>query len=503
MFEPIHRVLDLDPCPNLDAYISSGGRIALDAAREIDPQVILETIADSGLRGRGGAGFPTAKKWLAVMGHNSDTSPTAVLVNGAEGEPSTLKDRFILRNNPYRVIEGALIACEVVGADELVVCVKASFAGELTRLRAVLAEVEAAGWARNIKVRIVAGPDSYLFGEETGLLEVASNRQPFPRVTPPWRRGLSEGDGVEAPASLVDLATTTGDSGAPALVNNVETLANVALIVRHGAAWFREVGTADSPGSIVCTITGDVQRHGVAEFPMGTPLSEVISQIGVGPLDGRRLVAVLPGASSAIIHETNLGVPCTHEDFAKIGSGLGSGGFLCLDDSADLRIIAAGASRFLAVESCGQCTACKRDGIAVASLLATTVEPAGDVDLIATDSLISERLMTITDGARCSLASQQRTVVGSILAYPVLPSASAADAIDRSAELALLMTPLVDILDGAASYDERHLTKNYDWSQDVVDSGQFPAQRLQDVPSCSAPDHIDASVDGVETRTYA
>ena len=354
MFEPSHRVLDPEPCPSLAAYVKAGGGIALDAARAIDPRVILDTITDSGLRGRGGAGFPTAKKWLAVMGHSSDTSPTAVLVNGAEGEPSTFKDRFILRNNPYRVIEGALIACQVVGADELVICLKASFARELVHLGAFLAEVEAAGWARNVSMRIVAGPDSYLFGEETGLLEVASNRQPFPRVTPPWRRGLSEGDGHDTPASLADLATTTGDSGAPALVNNVETLANVALIVRYGATWFREVGTADSPGSIVCTITGDVQRHGVAEFAMGTPLSEVIKQIGGGARDGRKLVAVLPGASSAIVHETDLDVACTHEAFAKVGSGLGSAGFLCLDDSADLRLIAAGASRFLAIESCGR-----------------------------------------------------------------------------------------------------------------------------------------------------
>ena len=506
----IYRVLDPDSCPNLAAYVGDGGGVALEAARSFSEMTVLETIADSGLRGRGGAGFPTATKWLSVAHHNSTTKPTAVIVNAAEGEPSTFKDRFILRNNPYRVLEGALIACQVVGADQLLVCLKASFKTEIARLAAAIAELEAAGWAENTVMRIVTGPDSYLFGEETGLLEVASNRQPFPRITPPWRRGL---DDRNATAAQADIASENGDAGAPALVNNVETLANIALIVRHGAAWFREVGTHDSPGSLVCTVTGDVRQHGVGEFAMGTPLADVIEQLGGGALDGRRLVAVLPGVSSAIIGEYDLGTPCTHKAFNAVGSGLGSASFLCLDDTADLRSIAASASRFLAVESCGQCSACKTDGIAIAELLSGpltraqnveqplggTVEASSPVgeNLPPDDNTFDERdvsdemtldvttriqshLSTITNGARCGLASQQYAVVGSLLLQP-RPERLPRDP-DAARRRSAYLTPILDIVDGAAVYDGRHLTKNYDWTYDTRDSGQFPAQRLQGVP---------------------
>ncbi len=505
----LYRVLDAEPCLSLAQYVDDGGGIALHAAKSLDEMAILDTIADSGLRGRGGAGFPTAKKWLAVAEHNSTTVPTSVMVNAAEGEPSTFKDRFILRNNPYRVLEGALIACQVVGADRLSVCLKGSFAEEIERVTRALAEIEAAGWAANIVLNIVRGPDSYLFGEETGLLEVASNRQPFPRITPPWRRGLDETNPTSSGAVIASL---DGDDGAPALVNNVETFANVALIVRHGAEWFREIGTDDSPGSIVCTVTGDVRTHGVGEFALGTPLSEIIEELGGGAREGRRIVAVLPGASSAIVGEYDLPTPCTHQAFAAIGSGLGSAGFLCLDDSADLLRIAAAASRFLAVESCGQCSACKTDGIAIAELLAAPLTkaqnreagtdasgsvpgsdaessksiPSGemrDVSEEMTDTVaakIDSRLATVTNGARCSLASQQFAVVGSLLLQP-RPTHLPRDP-DRADEQSRYLTPLLDIVDGSAVYDVRHLTKNYDWTYDTRDSGKTPAQRLQGIP---------------------
>ena len=182
----INRVLDVQPVLSLADYLASGGGEALVAARKVEPEALVSTIEDSGLRGRGGAGFPTATKWRSVLANASSSQPTPVVINGAEGEPSTFKDRAILRTNPYRVLEGALIACVVVDASELVVCVKRSFAAERARLHGAVEELRAEGWLDGIGVRFVDGPDAYLFGEETALLEVAH------QGCPPWVEDFAE-----------------------------------------------------------------------------------------------------------------------------------------------------------------------------------------------------------------------------------------------------------------------------------------------------------------------
>ncbi len=176
------------------------------------------------------------------------------------------------------------------------------------------------------RIRILGGPSSYLFGEETALLEVVNSRQPFPRVTPPWRRGLSEEETGQLLSATAELATPIGQGRAPALVNNVETFANVALILHHGAQWFRELGTQESPGTIVCTVVGEVLRSGVGDYPMGTPLNVAITEISGGALPGRRLVGALPGASSAVLNEDALTTEPSHEAFQAAGCGLGSAG---------------------------------------------------------------------------------------------------------------------------------------------------------------------------------
>src|SRR5207302_3107006 len=161
-----------------------------------------------------------------------------------------------------------------------------------------------------------------------------------------------------------------GETGAPpTLVDNVETMANIPRIVSRGADWFRTEGTEQSPGTIVCTVTGSTRRAGVGEVLMGTPLREVIEMVGGGPRRGHRIKAVLPGVSSGVIPEHLLDTPVSYEAMAAVGSGVGSGGYLVFDDSDDMAAVAAGVSRFLAIESCGQCTACKRDGLTLAGLL--------------------------------------------------------------------------------------------------------------------------------------
>lgn len=485
----INRVLDAQPVLTLADYVAAGGGEALVAARKVEPEALVSTIEDSGLRGRGGAGFPTATKWRSVLANASNTSPTPVVINGAEGEPSTFKDRMILRTNPYRVLEGALIACVVVGARELVICVKASFVPEGARLRDAVEELRAEGWLEDVAVRFVDGPDAYLFGEETALLEVAQNRQPFPRVSPPWRRGIS---GSTNTASQTTIADTTGDESAPALVNNVETFANVALIVRNGPAWFREVGTEQSPGTICCTIVGDVAVHGVVEFAMGTTLREVIETVGQGARPGRHVVAVLPGASGAVVTESLFDTPLTHEAMVAAGAMLGSAGFHCIDDAADPLLLAYGASRFLSTESCGQCTPCKGDGLALTDLLAGLIDGSAPVDVA---KRVRSRLDTVVNEARCGLAMQQQVVVGSLLARcgdlsqprAVIDPEVAAESRRR------VLVPLLDIIEGAAVYDEHESQKQADWSFDVAPSGAWPAQHLQGVPLEATPPMVPAT----------
>ncbi len=362
----INRVLDDEPVLSLQAYLDGGGGVALQLAARTEPAALISTVGDAGLRGRGGAGFPTAVKWGTVARSHSDAQPTAVVVNAAEGEPGTFKDRAILRSNPYRVLEGALIAARAVGAREIVVGMKATFEIERARVVAAMREFEAEG-LHDVSMRVVDGPGDYLFGEESALLEVVEGRQPFPRVTPPYRRGLDEGDpDAGNPSSTVELASEGGTDESPALVDNVETLANVPGIVEHGPAWFRSVGTDESPGTIVCTITGATRRHGVGEFAMGTPLRDVIETLGGGAADERALIAAMSGTANAAIAAPDFHTPLTYEHLARLGSGLGTAGFIVFDDETDLIAVAHGVARFLAVESCGQCVPCKDDGLAIA-----------------------------------------------------------------------------------------------------------------------------------------
>ncbi len=472
----VYRVLDENPCPSLRSYLKRGGGEALRNAHGLHSSDVIEILRQSGLRGRGGAGFPTATKWQSIVDYGSPSIPTPVIVNAAEGEPSTFKDRTILRNNPYRVLEGALVACQVVGAQELIFAMKVTFSQEWIRVETALNEMKAAGWLDTLSVRLVAGPSSYLFGEETALLEVVNNRQPFPRVTPPWRRGLSEEETGQLLSATAELATPIGHGGAPALVNNVETFANVALIVRYGAQWFRELGTQKSPGTVVCTVVGDVLRSGVGEYPMGTPLNVVITEISGGALPGRKIVGVLPGASSALLNENALTTELSHEAFQASGSGLGSAGFHCIDDAFDPFVLAHSASRFLSIESCGQCLPCKEDGLAITGLLGQLLDGTAPTDV---EQQIGKKLGTIVNEARCSLATQQQTVIGSLIKLCKITTMEPPPFGESPSARLSTIVPLLDIVDGEAIYDEGHRQKQPDWSYAGIDSGTFPAQRLQ------------------------
>ena len=244
------------------------------------------------------------------------------------------------------------------------------------------------------------------------MLEVVEGRQPFPRVAPPYRRGLDPNDQpARRSASAVHLAGPGGTDESPALVDNVETLANVPSILAEGVEWFRSVGTSESPGTLLATITGRTRRHGVGEVPMGTPLGEIIDVVGGGARPGRTLLAAISGVANAIVPASLFDTPATYEDMHRIGFGLGAGGFIVFDDESDLVAVAHAAARFLAVESCGQCEPCKLDGLAISGHL-DTIRSSNASERDCSDP---QKLQTVTHGARCYLAQQQEQVVASIL----------------------------------------------------------------------------------------
>jgi NADH:ubiquinone oxidoreductase subunit F (NADH-binding) len=470
------RLLPPEPVTSLDAYVQAGGGRGLDAARRLGAPEVIDHLSAAGLRGRGGAGFPTGRKWQAVREHAARTIPATVVVNAAEGEPGTFKDRELIRRNPFLALEGALIAALAVGADGVIVATKQSFTREVRILRDAVDAVRAAGWTGGVDIGVFEGPSEYLYGEETGLLEVLDGRPPLPRIAPPYRHGVEEVSEVgEDPRELIDAAG--GETPAPpTLVQNIESLANVPGILAEGPSWYREVGTDASPGTVICTITGATQRAGVGEVPMGTPLREVIDEIGGGPRPGHSIRAVMSGVANPLMAGDLLDTPVSFEAMDGIGAGLGSAGFIVFDDTADFAAVAHGVARFLSVESCGQCTPCKEDGLALAELLDRVRRSnSNDLDLFAID----DHVRRVADSARCFLAHQQQRVLGSITAeFADELRVHAEGKVDPAPDV--LIAPIVDLVDGIATLDETQATKQPDWSHDPVDSGQWPAERLSD-----------------------
>jgi NADH:ubiquinone oxidoreductase subunit F (NADH-binding) len=479
----ICRVMPDRPYKTLVGYVAAGGGAGLSAARLVSADTIIDEITASGLRGRGGAGFPTGVKWRTIASFASPVLRTSVVINAAEGEPGTFKDRAIMRANPYAPLEGALIAATVFDARTILIATKASFVNELVRLRSAISEIIAAGWARDVEIRIVEGPSEYLYGEETALLEVLDGRPPFPRIAPPFRHGVIEvvhsaadaasGSGT---AADIEMAGTQAENVAPpVLVNNLETFANVPAIVARGAAWFRSVGTPESPGSIVCTITGAVKQPGVFEVAMGTRLRDVIDDHAGGATDVT-IKAVLVGTSNAALGADQLDTKLSYEAMSAAGSGLGSAGFIVVGDDTPIISVATGVAHFLSIESCGQCTPCKQDGIRIADLLERIGTGQGhEVDLVT----VRSRLATVADGARCSLASQQQVVVTSLLdrfeaEVRVQFTARATPAVDH------LVAALVDLDEGRATLDDSFASKQPDWTYAASDSAKTPVELQMD-----------------------
>jgi NADH-quinone oxidoreductase subunit F len=385
----------LDKAPkSFDDYASGGGGRGLEIALGADPEAVIDVVAKSGLRGRGGAGFPTGEKWWSIR--STGTGTRFAVCNGAEGEPATFKDRTLLRTNPYQVLEGLAIAAYAVGAERAYVGLKETFAEEVQAVDRALREMREADALGPIAIELVLGPDLYLFGEETGLEEVIEGRSPLPRIARPFMFGL--------------FAAPPNDN--PTLVNNVETLANIPHILAEGSDWLRSSGTDTSPGTMLFTVCGDVRQEGVFELPLGTPLRYLVEDLAGGPPEGRSFKAFFPGSSNTVLAPTELDVPLDFDSMRQVGSGLGSAGFAAFDDSACMVRAAHLYSRFLYVESCGQCPACKF-GTGETTRLLAEVESEGASAQVLESILI--RAKGSTDGQKCALPTGESLLIQSLV----------------------------------------------------------------------------------------
>ncbi len=454
-------LLPPEPVTSVAQWRALGGGKGLEAARKLGAEFTIDEITLSGLRGRGGGGFPTGRKWASIR--NQEGTHRYVVCNAAEGEPATFKDRAILRRNPYQVVEGIAIAALTVDAVEAYIGIKAKFTVEIERLTRAIEEMQAEGLAGDVPITLVEGPEEYLFGEEKAMLEVIEGRPPMPRLLPPYEHGLF------ATAPQMGWEAATPEPGHrdehqsnPTLANNVETLANVPHIMARGAEWYRTMGTYESPGHHVMTVVGDVARPGYDEVDLGTPLSEVIATVGGGPRDPDvPIKAAFSGVANAVITADRLDTPVSYEAMAAIGSGMGAAGYAVYDQTACMVELAYQFSRFLYVESCGQCPACKLGSEEITHRLNEIEACRGTDDDI---GAIGARLTKITDSNRCYLGTEEQIMVRSILrAFPEEFAAHLEG--DCPHPRSDLIVPLiVDLADGVVTYDDRHPRKRPDWT---------------------------------------
>lgn len=447
--QKLPRILlpDDTPITSLDEYLARGGGKAYERALQIGPEAVIEEVRRAGLRGRGGAGFPTAVKWAGVRA--DPATPRYICANGAEGEPGTFKDRYLLRMNPYQVIEGLAIGAFAIGAEKAYLCTKRRFEPEVAALQRALDEMNArTKIARNIE--LVLGPDEYLFGEEKALLEVIEGGLPLPRVFPPRMHGL-----FSAP-----FGGPSEELNHPTVVNNVETLAHVTHIIARGSNWYRTIGSPDTPGTMIFTISGDVQRPTVVELPLGLTLGYLLFEVAGGPLPGRRIKAVLPGAGQ-VMTPPLWDTPVGFDTLRAAGGSLGSGGFVVYDDTACMVQALYTFSRFLHIESCNQCPPCKIGSRWITErlerLLAGTARQ-DDLDEIQAAS------GWVNNASRCYLATEESVITQSMLTF--FPEEFAAHLVS-TCQLShdLIVPKMTEYVPGQGfSYDLDYYRKRPDWS---------------------------------------
>jgi len=342
-----HR--DIPDINKLSVYKKNGGFNAFkQAVTKMKPTEVTDVVKNSGLRGRGGAGFPTGLKWSFIDNKNW---PHYVVANADESEPGTFKDREIMENNPFQFLEGLAIASYAVGATVAYVYLRGEFWQVAAFLDEKIAEMEEAGYLGDnlfgkdysLKIFTHLGAGAYICGEETALLESLEGKRGQPRVRPPF------------PPSY-------GLYGKPTIINNVETFTNVPMILANGADWYKGIGTADSAGVKIFSLSGRVRKPGNYELPFGTTFRQLVYEHGMGVQDGRPIKAIMPaGASSSLIpvDEKVLDTPMDYASVRTLGGDLGSASVIVLDDTVSMDWVINKTIHFFKHESCGKCTTCR------------------------------------------------------------------------------------------------------------------------------------------------
>ncbi len=371
---------------SLDDYENNGGFSGLKKALEMAPQDIVTQVTDSGLRGRGGAAFPTGIKWNTVLGAGSDQK--YICCNADEGDSGTFADRLLMEGDPYCLIEGMTIAALAVGATEGYIYLRSEYPLCKQILDEALLNARAAGWlGKNIKgsgkdfdIEIRMGAGSYVCGEETAMLESLEGKRGMVRAKPP-------------------LPALHGLFGKPTVVNNVLSLASVPIIMAKGADYYRDFGRGRSRGTIAFQLAGDIARGGLVEKAFGISLRELIEDYGGGTHSGNPLKAVQAGGPlGAYLSENDLDLPMDYEAFAEAGAVLGHGGIVVFDDSVDMAEQARFAFEFCAIESCGKCTPCRIGSVRGAELMAKI--QAGAAENI---PLMKELCDVMESGSLCAM----------------------------------------------------------------------------------------------------
>jgi len=393
---------NIDPEHIEDAIAADAYQALYQALREMTPREVIEQVVTSGLRGRGGAGFPTGLKWTAVS--KAAGEEKYIICNADEGDPGAFMDRSVLESDPQRVLEGMAIAGYAVGARRGYIYVRAEYPLAVKRLRTAIAQAERLGLLGNgifntpfnfeIKVRLGAG--AFVCGEETALIASIEGRLGRPRPRPPF------------PAEF-------GLWGCPTLINNVETFANIAPIIRKGGKWFAAIGTEKSKGTKVFALAGRVRNTGLIEVPMGTSLRDIVFNIGGGILEGRKFKAVQTGGpSGGCIPEQHLDMPVDYESLSQVGSIMGSGGMIVMDDSACMVDVAKFFMDFCVSESCGKCAPCRVGTAQIHHLLhKITRGAATEADLTELEALCD----LVRSTSLCGLGQTSPNPVMSTLRY--------------------------------------------------------------------------------------
>jgi NADH:ubiquinone oxidoreductase subunit F (NADH-binding)/(2Fe-2S) ferredoxin/NAD-dependent dihydropyrimidine dehydrogenase PreA subunit len=387
----------IDP-EKIEEYIARDGYRALaKALRSMTPEEIIRVIKDSGLRGRGGAGFPTGRKWEACR--KAEGEPKYIVCNGDEGDPGAFMDRSIVESDPHSVLEGMIIGAKAIGANEGYVYIRNEYPLAMKRLEIAIAQAREYGLLGenildsgfNFDIRIQRGAGAFVCGEETALIASIEGRPPEPRQRPPF------------PAQ-------SGVWGKPTNINNVETWATVPAIINRGADWFASIGTEKSKGTKVFSLVGKINNTGLVEVPMGITLREIIFDIGGGIPDGKKFKAVQTGGpSGGCLPADLLDLPVDYERLTEVGSIMGSGGMIVLDEDTCIVDIARYFLRFTNDESCGKCTACREGSAALLEILEKICNGEGEEG----DMLFLEELgEAIKDASMCGL--------GQTLPNPVL-----------------------------------------------------------------------------------